>query len=136
MPDDTSPPGPPTPIPSIGTISRQLQGVAGQLHGARNDLDALTERVRLLQQDSVDIRSRFPDPPALPPAAGGSSLTPAPRPSLAVQAVQKAGSLGKYGLIALGALGLAAQVAAVFKPGLVGPIQTLTDLIKSLGLAH
>jgi len=132
VPDDTPPPGP-TPIPSIGTISRQLQGVAGQLHGARNDLDALTERVRLVQQDSAELRKLLKDPPALPSAAGGSSLSPAPTPSMAVQAAQKAGSLGKYTLIVIGALGVASQVAALFKPGLVGPIQVLIDLLQQLG---
>lgn len=139
MPDDTPPPVP-QPIPTVGTISRQLQGVAGQLHGARNDLDGLTERVRLLQQDATEsaavaaeLRKRLLEMP--PPSAGGVSLTPQPqpRPSLAVQAAVKTGSFGKYTLIALGALGVAAQIAAQFKPGLVSPIQTLIQLLQALG---
>jgi hypothetical protein len=134
MPDDT-PPAVPVAIPTLGTISRQLQGVAGQLHGARNDIDGLQERVRLLQQDSLEnvrvaaeLKKRMVELP-LPPSAGGSSLTPEPRKSMAVQAAQKAGSFGKYSLIVIGALGVAAQVAAVFKPGLVGPIQMLIQLL-------
>lgn len=133
MSEDT-PPAVPQPIPTVGTISRQLQGVAGQLHGARNDLDALTERVRLIQQDAAEsvgvaaeLRKRLLELP--PSSAGGGSLSPQPRPSMAVQAAQKASSFGKYSLIVIGALGVAAQVAAQFKPGLVGPIQVLIQLL-------
>jgi hypothetical protein len=139
MPDDTPPPVPQAPA-TVGTISRQLQGVAGQLHGARNDLDGLTERVRLLQRDAAEsvgvaaeLRKRLlelPPPPAAPDV--GASLTPRPRPSLAVQAAVKGGSVGKYLLIVIGALGVAAQVAALFKPNIVGPIQTLIQLLQAL----
>jgi hypothetical protein len=52
---------------------------------------------------------------------------------VAVQAAQTGGSLGKYSLIVIGALGVAAQVAAIFKPGIVGPIQTLIQMLQALG---
>lgn len=49
------------------------------------------------------------------------------------QAVAKvAGGSSKWMLIALGALGVAAQVAAQFKPGLVSPLQTLIQLLQTL----
>lgn len=129
MPEDTPPSIPLVPA-TVGTLARQLQGCAGQLHGARNDIDSCLERLALLQQDSADLRRRLDVPPS---SAGGASLTPAPRRSIAVQAAVKTGSLGKYTLIVLGALGVAAQVAAVFKPNIVGPIQTLIQLLQALG---
>ena len=101
---------PPAPIPTIGTISRQLQGLAGQLQGVRNDID--------------EIRQRISTPPA--PATSGA---PAARPSLAVQAGKATLNLGKWTAVVLGALALAGQIAAQFKPGLVGPIQMAIQLI-------
>lgn len=106
-------------------MSRQLQGVASQIHGARNDIDGLTERLKLVQQGLVSIQS------VPPPSAPAPSAAP-PRPSMAVQAAKTSVKAGQYVLIALGALGVAAQVAAIFQPGLVAPIQTLIDLLKLL----
>lgn len=126
MPDTTPPPGPPAPLPTVSTVSRQLQGVASQLHGARNDIDGLTERLKLVHEGLAQLGNPSP------PATGSSLPAVAPRPSMAAQAAKGTVKAGQYVLIALGALGVAAQVAALYKPGLVGPIQTLIDLLKLL----
>jgi len=125
---DADPPTPgPVQIPTIGTVSRQLQGVAGQMHGARNDIDTLIERVVLVQQDLADLRKRLWDAPA--PSAAGVALSPDVRPSMAVKAGKATLSFGKYTAIALGVLGVAGQIAAQLKPGLVGPIQIALQLL-------
>ena len=141
----SDPQRPPSVIPSIGTVSKQVQalagltqGLAGQLHGARHDIDNLQERQKTVAEDVAALRKRLCDEPAL--AAAGVVITSAsqpatapPRPSLAVQAVKTTSGFGKYGLMALGALGLAAQIAAVYRPGLVGPLQTVIQMLQMLG---
>lgn len=124
---ETPPSGGIPQVPTIGTISRQLQGVAGQLHGARNDLDTVLERQKAMGEDVARLRQRLLDGPVL--AAAGVALATDARPSMAVQAAQKAAGFGKYSLIIIGALGVAAQIAAQFRPGLVGPIQVLIELL-------
>lgn len=101
------------------------------MHGARNDLDGVAERLRLVQQDVAALKKSAPVPAPL--LTGTTPPGDAARPSLAAQAMLKTVGWGKYGLIALGALGVASQVAAQFKPGLVGPIQTLIQLLQALG---
>jgi len=108
----------------VGTVSRQLQGVASQLHGARNDVDGLTERLKLVQRGLVELKQV-------------SSSMPAPaRPSMAVVAAKGTVKFAVALLVAIGALGVAAQVAAIYEPRLVAPIQTLIDLLKLLQGAH
>lgn len=125
-------------IPTVGTVSRQLQGMAAQVHGLRNDVDNLSERQKTLAEDVAALRKRLCDEPVL--AAAGVVIASAsqpvaaqPRPSLAVQAAKSTAGFGKYGLMVLGALGLAAQIAAVYRPGLVGPLQTLIQMLQMLG---
>jgi hypothetical protein len=132
-------------VPTVGTVSRQLQGaasalqgIASHVHGLRNDIDNLTERQKTISEDVAVLRKRLCDEPTL--AAASVALTRAAepvagqaRPSLAVQAAKATSGFGKYGLMALGALGLAAQIAAVYRPGLVGPLQTLIQMLQMLG---
>lgn len=44
-------------------------------------------------------------------------------------ATRAVSDVAKYTTLAVGVLGIAAQVASQFKPGLVGPIQTLIQLL-------
>lgn len=127
MPDTTPPPGPPAPLPTVSTVSRQLQGVASQIHGARNDIDGLHEKLQLVTEGLGKLSL---------PATGSSQDPDPPRPSLPVQAAKTTFKAGQYLLIGIGALGVVAQVAALYKPGLVAPIQTLIDLLKLLQGAH
>ena len=118
-------------VPTVSTVSRQIQGVAGQVHGARNDIDGVLERVVLIQKDVAALRSRLVDGPVL--SASGDLLSPVPRASIAVQAAQKAAVLGKTGLLWAGALGVAAQLVSLYYPKLEGPIQVLLKVLNGTG---
>lgn len=125
-------------VPTVGTVSRQLQGVASALqgmashvYGLRNDIDNITERQKTLAEDVAVLRKRLCDEPVL--TAASVALTPAPsapRPSLAAAAGKATVGAGRNILMALGALGVAAQIAAIYRPGLVAPLQTLIDLLQ------
>lgn len=135
---DTPPGGGVPTVATIGTLSRQLAGLAGQVHGARNDIDTIAERQKSIAEDVSALRKRLCDDPAL--AAAGIALAPESRPSRAARAAQAAQTVGrgaagfgKYSAIALGVLSIAAQVAAQFKPGLVGPIQLALQLLAAIG---
>lgn len=59
-----------------------------------------------------------------------SSSQPPPLPQTKRQAAaQVVGNAAKWTTIAVGVLGIAAQIASQFKPGLVGPLQTLIQLL-------
>ncbi len=111
--------------PTLATVARQIVAVSKQIALLRNDLDEISAKQSAVRQDvGVVLRSVSAAPPA-------GDISPAtPTPSLAVKAAQKTVGVTRYGLIALGALGVAAQVAALFKPGMVGPIQTLIQLLQ------
>lgn len=89
---------------------------------SREEVGALIGEVRQLL---VLLRPQLPTPqPELP----SPPLTPVP-PSRRQAAALVVTNAAKWTTIAVGVLGLAAQVAAAFKPGLVGPIQTLIQLL-------
>jgi hypothetical protein len=56
------------------------------------------------------------------------SLTPEAPKSRAVVAGKAALNVGKYTAVIVGVLGLAVQVASLWRPDLVGPLQTLLKL--------
>ncbi len=70
------------------------------------------------------IRIELPTPPALTPSVMAEA-----RPSLAVQAKQGAGLLGKYGPWAVGVLTLLSELASIFRPDYVGPIRAILRLL-------
>lgn len=56
-----------------------------------------------------------------------AAVTPAPRAKAGALALT--GNVAKWGAVAVGVLGVASQIAAMFRPDLVGPIQTVIQLI-------
>jgi len=75
-----------------------------------------------LRQDIVLLRE------SLPPH--GPSLVPTdPPPSKGKVAVRAVGKGGQWLMIAIGALGVAAQVAHIYRPDLEGPIQVAIKLL-------
>jgi hypothetical protein len=88
------------------------------------EVTRLTRDIAVLRQELVLTRDRLPGPPP-------EGQDAAPTKTQAVARV--AGGSSKWVLIALGVLGVAAQVAAQFKPGLVSPLQTLIQLLQALG---
>jgi hypothetical protein len=107
--------------PSIKSVDALLHGVAGQLHGARDDIDtllglvekqtaqlekierAVTATPQVLRIDPLpSLQSLLPPPPPVPTAT-------ASRPSLAAQAGKKTVQVAPWVLVALG---LVSEVAA------------------------
>ncbi len=110
--------------PTLATVARQIVAVSKQIALLRNDLDTISAKQTAVRDDvGSALRSLSVAP--LPAAS-------VPTPSLAAKAAQKTVGVTRYGLIALGALGVAAQIAAQFKPGMVGPIQTLIQLLQMI----
>lgn len=72
----------------------------------------------LLRRELVLLRE------ALPPTR--DTLSP---PSKRQQATKAMSDVAKWTTIAIGVLGVATQVAAMFRPDLVGPLQTLLKLL-------
>lgn len=72
----------------------------------------------LLRQEMVLLRE------ALPTKA--DTLSP---PSKRQQAARAVSDVAKWTTLAIGVLGVAVQVAAMFRPDLVGPLQTLLKLL-------
>ena len=124
-------------VPTVATVSRQLQGLNSAMFGARNDIDKIIERQKTIAEDVAALRKRLVDEPvlaALPLAP--KPAEEAPRPSLAAQAARKTAGVSRHILMALGVLGVASQIAAQFRPGMVGPIQTLIELLQAIGGAR
>jgi hypothetical protein len=99
-------------------------GLPRQLGEVRDDPGPaeLARLIRGLRTELVLLRD------SLPPLAPSALPTPVP-PSRRQAASQVAANAAKYVTLTVGVLGIAAQVAAVFKPGLVGPLQTLIQLL-------
>ena len=67
---------------------------------------------------------------ALAHAEGRAPVSVAPAPlSRRQQAARWTGKVAQWVALAVGVLGIAAQVAAIFRPDLVGPIQTVIQLL-------
>lgn len=71
-----------------------------------------------LRQELILLREALPTRP--------ESLSP---PSKRQQAAKAVGDVARLTTIAIGVLGVATQVAAMFRPDLVGPLQTLLKLL-------
>lgn len=88
-------------------------------------LDMLTETTaQLLRRELALTRETLPTLPAM----ASPSLPP---PSKARQATSAVVALGKYTAIATGIIGLAVQIATIWRPDLVGPLQVLGKLLGS-----
>ncbi len=116
------PPVPPPPFPPAADPPPPWSGAVGRAINALEEridarLDLLHQELALLRQTAA--RQSPPDvPDTIPPVSA--------------RAKAKAGkALPWLGYAAL-VLGAAAQIAASLKPGLVGPIQALLDLVKGL----
>jgi hypothetical protein len=84
----------------------------------------LTEATaRALRRDLLLLRETLPTLPSAPPP-----VTLAP-PSKARQAGNLVVGVGKYAAVVAGVLGLAVQVATIWRPDLVGPLQMLQRLL-------
>jgi hypothetical protein len=138
--DKTPPTGTPlSVVPTIRSVDALLHGVAGQLKGARDDIDGTRElletvaadvqaiKLALVVQPNVLRVSSLPSPGSLMPDSG----EPVRRPSMAVKAVKGAGVLGKWSAIVLGGLTLLGQIAAQTSPQYQGPVTAIVELAKS-----
>lgn len=72
----------------------------------------------LLRQELVLLREALPTKP--------ETLSP---PSKRQQAAKAVSDVAKWTTIAIGVLGVAVQIAAMFRPDLVGPLQTVIKLL-------
>ena len=86
--------------------------------------DPKDEMIRELRQTIVLYRERLT---ALQTNTAPSLVPEAPK-SRAVAASKAALNVGKYTAVVIGVLGLAMQVAAIWRPDLVGPLQSLLRL--------
>jgi hypothetical protein len=141
VPDETTPPHgtrtaplePPRPIPTLANVHNLLSGVAGQIGGARGDIDAVVEKLEGLTEAVKGLST----PPA-PPAESSAPAEDA-RPTLRV----RAGRGGRWVLVGVGALSLVAQVVALSQRPEYGPLvaaakvlgTALLDLARSMGAA-
>lgn len=88
-------------------------------------LDALTESTaQLLRRELALVRETLPTLPS-----GALLPVTSPPPSRARQATSAVLTLGKYTAVAAGLLGFAVQVATIWRPDLVGPLQMLQRLL-------
>lgn len=96
--------------------------MARLIRGLRQDLvllrDTLPQQLAAVVQGAVQSGGGAPSVP----------VTPVP-PSRKQAATQVVTNAAKWTTIAVGVLGIAAQIASQFKPGLVGPIQTVIQLL-------
>lgn len=122
MANDKTPPRgtpfvvPPAPrqLPTIASVYNLLAGVAGQIGGARTDLEIIKERVEALEkaaQPAPEIIT-IPELPK-PDELARTSSTPPPPPSLSMRAgaatVKGGKSITKYLVISAGVLAWVAQ---------------------------
>ena len=123
-------PQPPPPFPPAK--DPPWAGVVGH---AINQLEERVEaRLALFHEELALLRdgigSLTPGPMLPPPP--DTEPAPASRRDKAMGALRFTGKGSTLLLAAVGALGVAVQLASAFKPGLVGPIQTLLELLKGL----
>lgn len=141
----------PAPLPTILTVHNLLMGLAGQVGGARDDLDRM-------ELTLADVLRRLPAtvssvPPSevpsevllMPKLPSPDSLSPSSRPSMAAKAgkaVKDGGGKAGKGLVtAAGALMLVGQAISFFGRPELGPAVTsikviggaLLELARSLG---
>ncbi len=144
MPDDKRlpPPLPPRPIvpepfvdltetPEPQSIRMRSTPPSGSLL-LRREVERLSEdpkdaEIRDLRMTNVLYRERLAAVQASMPNTS-PSLTPEAPKSRAVVAGKAALNVGKYTAVIVGVLGLAVQVASLWRPDLVGPLQTLLKL--------
>lgn len=134
MPDDQLRP-PPLPKPSEpfppapSVASAQQVSELGKLvtrkldhHAARVDgrLDAFHQELALVRQQGAAAN-----------ATNDTMPSPAPA-SLPKQLAGHTVAIAKWGTLAIGVLGIAAQVAKMWRPSLVAPLDQLLDLVKQL----
>jgi hypothetical protein len=126
---------PPRPLPTLATVQAAVEATLRELRGARIDIDALkTEskaiRAKVLETEEIIRISRLPGPSSLSPVPAA----PQPRPSMAARAAQSApGKVGAALMIGTGALTVAGQIVALWKPEYTGPIFQALRLLASLG---
>lgn len=110
------------PAPSVATsaqVSELAKLVNRKLDGHGDRLDVFHQELSLLRQAVTSNADTLPPPP---PDKG----------ALAVAATHT-WTVAKVVFIATGALGFAMQVAAAFKPSLVGPLQHAIQFLNALG---
>lgn len=118
-----SPPPPLPPFPPAADPPPPWSGVVGR---AINQLEERVEaRLALFHEELALMRGLAPAPQS--PQTAPDTLVPASTRAKA-GAAKVLPWLGYATLI----LGAASQIAAALKPGLVGPIQSLLELIKGL----
>jgi hypothetical protein len=125
-----TPPQPFPPAPSVA-IANQISGV-GQLvakklkeHGDLAELrfDVFHRELALIRQQIV--------PDAKTSSGSTNDTMPSPAPtSLPMQIAGHTMNVAKWGTLAIGVLGIAAQVAKVWRPSLVAPLDQLLDIAK------
>jgi hypothetical protein len=118
-------PYPPAPsVASAQQVSEIGKLVVRKLddHAARVDsrLNAFHQELALVRQQGASNNSTndtmpSPAPDSLPKAIAGHTV-----------------SVAKWGTLAIGVLGIAAQVAKVWRPSLVAPLDQLLDLVKQV----
>lgn len=122
---------PPSGSPTLVGLPRPAPPPLPSALGADSDLPGPREMARLirgLRQDLVVFRDALPQLLQSVQASPPVPLTPVP-PSRKKAATQVVTNAAKWTTIVVGVLGIAAQIAAQFKPGLVGPIQTVIQML-------
>lgn len=79
-------PDAPRQLPTIASVYNLLVGLAGQVSGARTDVDMLLLRTEAIEKALAPSAEVIPIPELPSPESLAPPATPAPRPSLAVQA--------------------------------------------------
>lgn len=112
------------PAPSVA-IANQISGV-GQLVAKKLEQHnvAADARFDLFHRELALLRQVI-----APDATNDTLPSPAPA-SLPKQIAGHTVSLAKWGTLAIGVLGIAAQVAKVWRPSLVAPLDQALDLAK------
>lgn len=136
--DKTPPTGTPlSVVPTIRSVDALLHGVAGQLKGARDDIDDSSEllqtvaadvqaiKLALVAQPNVLRVSSLPSPGSLMPPG-----EPQPRPSMAVQAGKKTIQLAPWVVLALGAV---SEIVASQHPQYSGAFSAILKLVFGIG---
>lgn len=135
---DTPPTGtpiaPPRPLPTTATVQALVEVLLREMRGVRIDIDQLKTdvkavRLQVVPDPDVIRLSPLPRPSALP-------VVPSPRPSMAAKAAHGTGRVGRAVLLATGALTVAGQVVALWRPEYAGPLAQALKLLAAIGGAE
>ncbi len=119
VPTPREPYAPAPSVASAAQVTELAKVVLRKLNEHGDRLDVFHQELALLRQQPApnDTSDTMPSPPS---------------PSLPGAVAQHAVTGAKWLLVAIGALGVAVQAASYFKPGLVGPLETVLRLLQQV----